>query len=291
VPEPNHEQQQSGMVRSLEISSTVYGNDGVDENDPAELFHETSKFYPSFAARQAPGMRLVEDEEDIQQAISRAIRRRGSGPVVRLPEPGLPPLPIAEVIRRRRTRYAFAPEPMSLGQLSALLHFGYGITEENGEPDVGAAGPCRRAAPSGGALYPLEVYAVVHSVDGLDPGLYQFDPFERALRTIRGGPQKREIGGAMLYPEIGEAAGVVLLFASVFWRNRFKYGLRGYRFALMEAGHVGQNMLLAAEALGLAAAPIGGFYDERVDKLLELDGVNESTLYLLAFASRPDDVG
>jgi SagB-type dehydrogenase family enzyme len=279
------------MVRSLEIYSAVYGEDGVDENDPAELFHETSKVYPSFSSRQAPGMRLVE-EEDVQQAISRAIRRRGNGPVVPLPVPDLPPLPIAEVIHRRRTRYAFAQEAMSLGQLSALLHFGYGITDRGGDSDpVGVTGPRRRAAPSGGALYPLEIYAVVHSVDALDPGIYQYDPFERALRTIRAGSQRQEIGEAMLYPEIGESAGVVLLFASVFWRNRFKYGLRGYRFALMEAGHVGQNMLLAAEAMGLAAAPIGGFYDERVDRMLELDGVNESTLYLLAFASRSDDAG
>ena len=74
----------------------------------------------------------------------------------------------------------------------------------------------------------------------------------------------------------------LLLVAAVFGRTRFKYGLRGYRFALLEAGHVGQNVLLAATALGLAAVPLGGYYDRRTDEFLGLDGVNESTLYTVA---------
>jgi SagB-type dehydrogenase family enzyme len=67
----------------------------------------------------------------------------------------------------------------------------------------------------------------------------------------------------------------------VFWRSRFKYGLRGYRFVLLEAGHAAQNALLAAAALALAAVPLGGFYDRRVDELIEADGVDESALYLV----------
>jgi SagB-type dehydrogenase family enzyme len=68
----------------------------------------------------------------------------------------------------------------------------------------------------------------------------------------------------------------------MFWRTRFKYGLRGYRFALLEAGHVVQNVLLACTALGLAAVPVGGFYDRPVDALLGADGVNESVVYAVS---------
>ena len=68
---------------------------------------------------------------------------------------------------------------------------------------------------------------------------------------------------------------------AMFWRSRFKYGARAYRFTLLEAGHVAQNFLLAVAALGLAAVPIGGFYDREVDSLLGVDGLYESSLYLL----------
>jgi SagB-type dehydrogenase family enzyme len=76
--------------------------------------------------------------------------------------------------------------------------------------------------------------------------------------------------------------------AAVFGRTRFKYGLRGYRFALLEAGHVAQNVVLTATALGLAAVPLGGFYDRPTDEFLGLDGVNESTLYTIALGRSHD---
>jgi SagB-type dehydrogenase family enzyme len=89
------------------------------------------------------------------------------------------------------------------------------------------------------------------------------------------------------YPEIGSSCAALVLVAAIFGRTRFKYGLRGYRFALLEAGHVAQNVLLAATALGLAAVPLGAFYDRRTDTFLALDGVNESTLYAIAVGREP----
>ena len=83
------------------------------------------------------------------------------------------------------------------------------------------------------------------------------------------------------------SAAAVVLIAAIFGRTRFKYGLRGYRFALLEAGHVAQNVLLAATALGLAAVPLGAFYDRRMDAFLGLDGVNESSLYAIALGGEP----
>jgi SagB-type dehydrogenase family enzyme len=73
----------------------------------------------------------------------------------------------------------------------------------------------------------------------------------------------------------------------MFWRSRFKYGQRGYRFTLLEAGHLVQNVVLMCAALDLAAVPIGGFYDRPVDMLLGADGVNESIVYAVCLG-RPD---
>ena len=75
---------------------------------------------------------------------------------------------------------------------------------------------------------------------------------------------------------------MLILVAGIFGRTRFKYGLRGYRFALLEAGHVAQNIVLAATALDVASVPLGAFFDRRTDEFLGLDGVNESALYTIA---------
>jgi SagB-type dehydrogenase family enzyme len=88
----------------------------------------------------------------------------------------------------------------------------------------------------------------------------------------------------LIDPAHARAAACVILAAS-FQRSRVKYGLRAFRFVLLEAGHVAQNVLLAAAALNLAALPIGGFFDARLDAFLMLDGLNESALYLIAVGS------
>ncbi len=72
-----------------------------------------------------------------------------------------------------------------------------------------------------------------------------------------------------------------IVVTGVFWRSRFKYGLRGYRFVLLEAGHVGQNVVLAAAALGLPALPLGGFYDRPVESLVGVDGLDEAVVYVV----------
>ena len=77
-----------------------------------------------------------------------------------------------------------------------------------------------------------------------------------------------------------------MFVTAVFFRSTFKYGDRGYRFVLLEAGHLAQNACLAAAALGLAAAPIGGYFDRDVDRQLRLDGLSESSVYALLLGTR-----
>jgi SagB-type dehydrogenase family enzyme len=86
--------------------------------------------------------------------------------------------------------------------------------------------------------------------------------------------------------ELAERCAIALVVSAMFWRSRFKYGQRGYRFTLLEAGHVVQNVLLAAEALELAAVPVGGFFDRKVAELLDIDGVNEAPLYVVPIGRR-----
>ena len=183
-----------------------------------------------------------------------------------------------DVAQHRVTARHFDASPMDLAQLAKVLHFSYGITRDN--QDTHYPRPFR-AVPSGGALYPLNIYVYAARVRGVAPGLYHFNPEERHLDILWVRDDLRTIESFLFQPELAAASAAVLFVSATFMRSTFKYSDRGYRFALIEAGHVAQNALLSAQALGLAGAPIGGYLDREVDRYLGLDGLNESVIYML----------
>lgn len=271
-------------IPTVALTSWIFGSDdGPPLDDPAETYHEASKLYPSTAGRDTEGVRRLASSDELQVSAVRGIKRHPQAEAVPLPPPALPELPLAEAIRHRRSGRSFADEPLSLVALATLLHAGYGVTHSSSLPD-GRAGQPLRAVPSGGALYPLELYVLAQRVDGLAPGLFHYDPWRHALECL---PRRaaHPVSSLTTYPELLEPAGALLLVTAMFWRTRFKYALRGYRFALLEAGHVGQNVALAATALGVAALPFGGVYDRRVEEILGVDGVNESLVYAFALGA------
>ncbi len=271
-------------VRTVRSASLIFGSTEPPQDDPAEGYHESSKLYPSFAARQTRG-RLLESHLGLRVSSLRSVKRSSQAPAVPLPEPALPTAPFGDVIEARRSERAFADAPLQLSDVAVLLHAAYGTTHEL---DVGAPGlgPQLRTVPSGGALFPLEVYVLPWRVDQLPRALYHFDPLRRVLERLRQGELEEDVRAAMVYDDVALGCGALFVVSAMFWRTRFKYGLRGYRFALLECGHLAQNLLLAATALDLAAVPLGGFYDRRVDELLGIDGVNESALYAVATGVR-----
>jgi SagB-type dehydrogenase family enzyme len=262
----------------------VYGSEpGLD--DPAEGFHEASKISPSQIARQVEGARRLDSIPELQLSSLRSVKRLG-GMVVPLPPAAALETALSEAVERRRSRRTFGAGSIGADSLAAMAHAGYGVTHTL---ESGPAAPVvpLRSVPSGGALYPLELFLAVLRVDGLEPALYHFDPLAPGLERVRAGIGAEEVAALSTYPEIVRDCAVLFLIAAVFGRTRFKYGLRGYRFALLEAGHLAQNVVLAAAALDLACVPLGGFYDRRTDTFLGLDGVNESALYTIA-AGVPD---
>jgi len=263
----------------------VYGDGGVAIDDPAELFHEASKYHPSTVGRQTRGY-LLGTSTEIRASWPCSGKPRFHLPAVELPEPACLDVSLGAAIRARRSTRAFADAPLSLVELATLLDAAYGITG-SAVPAGDAGGPLLRSVPSGGGLYPLELDVLAWRVSGLRAGRYHFDPFRRVLEVIRVGALEDEVRSAAVYAEPATACGALVVVSAMFWRTRFKYGLRGYRFALMEAGHVVQNLLLSATALGLGSVPLGGYFDRRFDELLDLDGVNESTLYTVAVGRYP----
>ena len=262
----------------------VYGGP-VDRHDLAEAYHEASKVSASQIGRQMEGARRLAATPDLQLSSIRAAKRYGTDRFP-LPAPASLDPRLGDVITRRRSNREFGSEPIPADVLAALLHAGYGVT---GEFESQRNRPVLRlrSVPSGGALYPLELYVAASRVAELEPGLYHFDPLSAGLEVLRPRVTADELAPLSTYPEVTSSCAVLILIAAIFGRTRFKYGLRGYRFALLEAGHVAQNIVLAATALDLAAVPLGAFHDRRTDVFLGLDGVNESTLYTIALGRNP----
>ena len=181
------------------------------------------------------------------------------------------------LIKKRQSRRDFTRTPITKHELSLLLKYSCGNTGEMGE------GRHRRAQPSGGARFPIEVYPIVfRSGEDLKAGLYHYNIKDHALDVLWDREfSDEDIDKIFTYPWVKDAA-IGIVMTSVFWRNQNKYGERGYRYILLEAGHIGQNIYLVSEALGLKCCALGGTRDENLEKLIDIDGVTESVVYALA---------
>lgn len=189
-------------------------------------------------------------------------------------------LATARAIVTRRSTRAFAPTAMSIEELSRLLFLTGGIT-------AGLHGNARRAAPSSGALYPIELYPVIHRVEGIEPGVYHYAYREHALEQVRAGDVRAPVVEQGIAQEFLGECGVVLFLTMILQRMRPKYQDRSYRYGLLEAGHVGENAYLAATSMGLGACGIGAFMDDAINEMLGVDGVEEAAVYMLAAGKVP----
>jgi SagB-type dehydrogenase family enzyme len=134
----------------------------------------------------------------------------------------------------------------------------------------------------------LELFFYSARVEGLQPGLYHYNPLKNNLRLLQDGDNTAKISQSLLQPNMTLHASAIMFVTAVFERTIFKYQDRGYRYILLEAGHVAQNMNLVATALGYGSVNIGGFFDREIDEFLDLDGVTHSTIYMIAIGGRAD---
>ena len=202
----------------------------------------------------------------------------GATETVDLPKPAtiqLGKMSLKQAIEARRSLRQYADTPLSLEELSYLLWCTQGVRETT----PGKA--TFRTVPSAGARHPFETVVLVNRVDGLEPGLYWFVASEHRLAKLQAKPG--------IADQITEAAYnqkfIVKSAATFIWiadtiRMTWRYEERGYRYMHLDAGHVCQNLYLAAESIGAGACAIGAFTDETMNDLLKLDGVNQFVIYL-----------
>jgi SagB-type dehydrogenase family enzyme len=196
-------------------------------------------------------------------AVSSMVSAMDRDQGLELPEPRLEgDVSVEASIRERRSVREFSDRPLSLADVGQLLWAAQGETSRDGG----------RAAPSAGALYPLELYLLAGDVESLPAGLYRYQPRGHRLRHVVDGDLRDALGRAALGQAWVRRAPAVLVIAAVYERSERKYGQRARRYTRIETGHAAQNVYLQAVALGLGTVIVGAFDDAEVQQVLSLPG-------------------
>lgn len=196
------------------------------------------------------------------------------------PEARPQPADLWQCLAQRRSQRRYQERPLTQSELAALLWATQGVT-------LASHNYLLRAAPSAGALYPVETYVAVHRVTGVTSGIWHFQVQDFSLEMVREGDFRRPLVAAGLSQNFLGTAGAVFIWTGVLNRARWKYRERAIRYLFLDAGHICQNLMLAATALNLGVCPVGAFFDEEVEQLLEVDSQEEPALYLAAVGPLP----
>ena len=180
---------------------------------------------------------------------------------------------LEKTIKTRRTVRSFTSDPLTLEQFSQLLWAAQGITGDRGR---------KRTAPSAGALYPMDIYTVVGTsgIEGLKGGVYHYEPPDHALSLVSTGDLRDLLARAALSQMWMASAPLNLVITAEYDRAAIKYGKRGIRYAMIEAGHIGQNIFLQAGALDLGAGIVGAFSDKDVIRVMKIPRSHEPLLLM-----------
>ncbi|MEW6623818.1 MAG: SagB/ThcOx family dehydrogenase [Bacillota bacterium] len=193
--------------------------------------------------------------------------------IIKLDEPDISGgQPLFKLLNQRRSLRSYANQALDLKTLAQLLWASQGVK-------MGQFGHGLRTAPSAGALYPIELYVAANNIIGLEPGIYRYEALEHGLKAIRLGSYGHQLTRAALGQEMLEEAPCAFSYVANPMKSQIKYGDRAYRYIYLEAGHIAQNTILAAESCGLGTCNIGAFYDGEMNDILNL-GKAETIVYI-----------
>ncbi len=183
-----------------------------------------------------------------------------------LPKPaGQGAMSVEQALGQRRSHRSFGPDPLSLEQLGQLLWAADGINGKSGDREL-------RTAPSAGALYPVDLYVAIGEpgVRDLAAGIYRYRSSGHQLELVQGGDRRNQLARDALSQMWTAEAPVVFVITGAYSRVTAKYGERAEIYTHVEVGHVGQNLFLQTEALGLKAGIVGGLDVAAVSRTLRL---------------------
>jgi SagB-type dehydrogenase family enzyme len=233
----------------------------------AALFHENSEPWTNVEAYNEPHSRLNE-----------FTKIGTSENAIALPQ--VPQSTLMELIAARESCRDFEPVEIQARDLAAVLHAGYGIIGLRSFP--GGLRVFKRTVPSAGGLYPLDLYVLAARIAGIPRGLYHFNARDRLLEPLFQAPSISDLLPDLMQQHYLENAAALIFLTAVFPRTLKKYGPRGYRYVLLEAGQAAQNICLRAAELSLSTLCIGGYLDNRINSLLRLSPRSEGAVYAVA---------
>lgn len=170
-------------------------------------------------------------------------------------------IPLEEALYKRKSYRSFMARPLTLEQLSQILWSAYGSSIK---------GSFYCTVPSAGATYPLDIFCCIGKVETIQQGVFIYIPREHSIELHLEGNKRKELAEAALWQNFIYEAPLSIIIVATFQRTTGRYGERGKRYVFMEVGHVGQNIYLMAESLGLGTVAVGAFYDEKVAQVLNL---------------------
>ncbi len=205
-------------------------------------------------------------------------------PLVDLPEP-VPTMPQAADFMRlaegRTSVRRYGPGQLSQADLAYLLYATQGV-KETVKPSH-----TLRTVPSAGARHAFETYVLVNRVADLDAGIYRYLALDKKLALLdREAGLPRAITAACLGQAFVAASAATFIWVAVVKRMTWRYGQRGYRYLYLDAGHVCQNLYLAAEAIGCGVCAIAAFDDDALNRILKLDGETQFAVYLASLGHK-----
>jgi len=197
-------------------------------------------------------------------------------------------MPVMEALRQRRSHRAFTDSPLALDTVGFMLWSAQGVVRTERD-EAGTLVQQYKTVPSGGGRHPFETYLVANRVEGLAPGLYRYLPPEHELLVVGRDPDTGAALQRACYGQaaVGEAA-AVFIWTAVPYRTEWKYGPIAHRMIAIEAGHLCQNLYLAAESAGAGVCAMLGYDQDSLDTLLGVDGQDEFAIYF-AVAGIPDE--
>ncbi len=200
------------------------------------------------------------------------------GAIIKLPDPlkvEVNPVDLTYVINKRVSVRAYSEKPLSLDELSYVLWCTQGVKEVTKRPAT------QRTVPSAGARHCFESYVLVNRVEGVNPGLYRYLAVEHSIQEV---DLSEDIGERVMKACLDQRfmlnAAIALILTAVRYRMMWRYTERGYRYMHLDAGHVIQNLYLCAEAIDSGVCAIAAFHDDAINEALQVDGVEQFTVYL-----------
>jgi SagB-type dehydrogenase family enzyme len=219
-----------------------------------------------------------------QPSVLEALVRRGQPEhperLLELPKPKQVRAPLSSVMRTRRSVRSYSNEALGLADLATVLHFASGVSGNLESNGTGHSVELRMA-PSGGALYPIEVHVLALNVNGLDAGAYQYWPKQHALGRR---PEQMELPELRRLAQFGEIeierAAAMLVYVYNVFENARKYGDASTAFAFIEVGALAAHVHLMCTALGIGSCDVGGFSKAKLERALHVDGLSRHVLHL-----------